>query len=100
MELCPSHYRGVNKGGAIAPPDIVRIKGATRQQWRAVLIHSFRKLLTPLHYFVLPASGMLPHENSGANTKLSTPFENPQRWMGQNTFPILLLNDDNMIGEH
>ena len=30
----------------------------------------------------------------------STPFENPQRWMGQNTFPILLLNDDNMIGEH
>ena len=29
-----------------------------------------------------------------------TPFENPQRWMGQNTFPILLLNDDNMIGEH
>ena len=23
-----------------------------------------------------------------------TPFENPQRWMGQNTFPILLLNDD------
>ena len=31
---------------------------------------------------------------------LITPFENPQRWMGQNTFPILLLNDDNMIGEH
>ena len=30
----------------------------------------------------------------------TTPFENPQRWMGQNTFPILLLNDDNMIGEH
>ena len=30
----------------------------------------------------------------------ATPFENPQRWMGQNTFPILLLNDDNMIGEH
>ena len=30
----------------------------------------------------------------------STPFENPQRWMGQNTFPILLLNDDNMIKEH
>merc|ERR1712129_11364 len=29
----------------------------------------------------------------------NTPFENPQRWMGQNTFPILLLNDDNMIGE-
>ena len=29
-----------------------------------------------------------------------TPFENPQRWMGQNTFPILLLNDDSMIGEH
>ena len=29
-----------------------------------------------------------------------TPFENPQRWMGQNTFPILLLNNDNMIEEH
>ena len=29
-----------------------------------------------------------------------TPFENAQRWMGKNTFPILLLNDDNMIGEH
>ena len=29
-----------------------------------------------------------------------TPFENPQRWMGQNAFPILLLNDDNMIEEH
>ena len=29
-----------------------------------------------------------------------TPFQNPQRWMGQNTFPILLLNDDNMIEEH
>ena len=29
-----------------------------------------------------------------------TPFENPQRWMEQNTFPILLLNDDNMIEEH
>merc|ERR1712051_37791 len=29
-----------------------------------------------------------------------TPFENPQRWMGQNTFPILVLTDDNMIGEH
>ena len=28
------------------------------------------------------------------------PFENAQRWMGQNTFPILPLNDDNMIGEH
>jgi hypothetical protein len=28
-----------------------------------------------------------------------TPFEYPQRWMGQNTFPILLLNDDNMIGD-
>ena len=32
--------------------------------------------------------------------RLGTPFENPQRWMGQNTFPILLLNDDKMIGEH
>ena len=30
----------------------------------------------------------------------STPFENAQRWMGKNTFPTLLLNDDNMIGEH
>ena len=29
-----------------------------------------------------------------------TPFENAQRWMGKNTFPILLLNDDDMIGEH
>ena len=29
-----------------------------------------------------------------------TLFENAQRWMGKNTFPILLLNDDNMIGEH
>ena len=29
-----------------------------------------------------------------------TPFQNAQRWMGKNTFPILLLNDDNMIGEH
>ena len=29
-----------------------------------------------------------------------TPFEKPKRWMGQNTFPILLLNDDNMIEEH
>ena len=29
-----------------------------------------------------------------------TPFENAQRWMGKNTFPILLLNDDNIIGEH
>jgi hypothetical protein len=29
-----------------------------------------------------------------------TPFENAQRWMGKDTFPILLLNDDNMIGEH
>ena len=28
-----------------------------------------------------------------------TPFENAQRWMGQNTFQILLLNVDNMIGE-
>ena len=30
----------------------------------------------------------------------STPFENAQRWMGKNTFHFLLLNDDNMIGEH
>ena len=29
-----------------------------------------------------------------------TPFENAQRWIGKNTFTILLLNDDNMIGEH
>ena len=29
-----------------------------------------------------------------------TPFENAQRWMGKNAFPILLLNDDNKIGEH
>ena len=42
----------------------------------------------------------------GANSKTFkgcgpyTPFENAQRWMGQNTSPILPLNDDNMIGEH
>ena len=29
-----------------------------------------------------------------------TPFENAQRWMGKNKFPILLSSDDNMIGEH
>ena len=29
-----------------------------------------------------------------------TPFENSQRWNGQNILPILLLNDDNMIEEH
>ena len=29
-----------------------------------------------------------------------TPFENAQKWMGKNTFHFLLLNDDNMIGEH
>ena len=27
-------------------------------------------------------------------------FENAQKGMGKYTFPILLLNDDNMIGEH
>ena len=32
--------------------------------------------------------------------RLSTPVENAQRSMGKNTFQILLLNDDNMIGEH
>ena len=31
---------------------------------------------------------------------LDTPFENAQRCMGQNTFPILPLNDYNMLGEH
>ena len=40
-----------------------------------------------------------PKETENYETP-STPFENPQRWMGQNTFPILLLNDDTMIGEH
>ena len=30
----------------------------------------------------------------------NTPFENAQRWTGKNTFHFLLLNDDNMIGEH
>ena len=30
----------------------------------------------------------------------ATPFKNAQRWMGKNTFNFLLLNDDNMIGEH
>ena len=41
---------------------------------------------------------------SSANlTKLETfhtPFENAQRWMGKNTFQIVLLNDANIIGEH
>ena len=32
--------------------------------------------------------------------ELFTPFENAQRWMGKNTFHFLILNDDNMIGEH
>ena len=32
--------------------------------------------------------------------EVCTPFENAQRWMGKNIFPFLLLNDDNMIGEH
>ena len=32
--------------------------------------------------------------------EILTPFENAQRWMGKNTFHFLLLNDDNMIGEH
>ena len=32
--------------------------------------------------------------------KPHTPFENAQRWMGKNTFHFLLLNEDNMIGEH
>ena len=49
------------------------------------------------------------NENDFCKRKLSlkvqfnhmfTPFENAQRWMGKNTFPILLLNDDDMIGEH
>ena len=30
----------------------------------------------------------------------TTPFENVQRSMGKNMFPILLLNDNNMIREH
>ena len=30
----------------------------------------------------------------------NTPLENAQRWTGKNTFHFLLLNDDNMIGEH
>ena len=32
--------------------------------------------------------------------RMLTPFENAQRWMGKNTFHFLLINDDNMIGEH
>ena len=36
---------------------------------------------------------------AGVSAKL-TPFENAQRWTGKNTFHFLLLNDDNMIGEH
>ena len=34
------------------------------------------------------------------STLYFTPFENAQRWMGKNTFHFLILNDDNMIGEH
>ena len=44
--------------------------------------------------------GLLPRGFQCNMNYWFTPFENPQRWMGQNTFPILLLNDDNMIGEH
>ena len=33
-------------------------------------------------------------------SRWDTPFENTQRWMDKNTFPILLLNDEYMIGEH
>ena len=48
-------------------------------------------LCTVLHYF----PKVFIHQFTQG-----TPFENAQRWMGKNTFPILLLNDDNMIGEH
>ena len=37
---------------------------------------------------------------SPKNLCWNTPFENAQRWTGKNTFHFLLLNDDNMIGEH
>ena len=47
-----------------------------------------------------PGTCIRARKQASLVTSLITPFENPQRWMGQNTFPILLLNDDNMIGEH
>ena len=42
---------------------------------------------------------MVDFKNEVKNIQV-TPFENAQRWMGKNTFHFLLLNDDNMIGEH
>ena len=43
---------------------------------------------------------LLLNDNQIATLGKYTPFENAQRWMGKNTFHFLLLNDDNMIGEH
>ena len=43
---------------------------------------------------------LVPSKQEKNMIVLLTPFENAQRWMGKNTFPILLLNDDKMIGEH
>ena len=57
-----------------------------------LLAYSYCTVLARLPHF---AEGNLTQEASQC-----TPFENAQRWMGKNTFPILLLNDDNMIGEH
>ena len=39
-------------------------------------------------------------DSQSHNFLSNTPFENAQRWMGKNTFPILLFNNDNMLAEH
>ena len=46
------------------------------------------------------SAGSVIHWYGMKKSYLDTPFENAQRWMGKNTFHFLLLNDDNMIGEH
>ena len=53
---------------------------------------------TPEIFFVYVYCGVL-FGHSNIMSWWFTPFENAQRWMGKNTLPILLLNDDNMIGE-
>ena len=37
---------------------------------------------------------------SQSNFDLRTPFKSSKIYTGQYTLPILLLNDDNMLGEH